>query len=311
VPVLATAEMRSGDTRPGLLPDGDRTAEDEVIWTHWDANQYALVDDGAFIWIGTAMGALRWNKATRTFQRYTQFEGFPSTHVYAVAVDGAGNRWFGGDGGLSLLDAGGEWTYYSAANSGLARDLVDGIAVAGKRANLVAQMKQIGLFQVAYTDFTELVYANGAKKAYLMPIIAHRCKVAYGWAVGERADTSLALAAWNMAKRTFSEYDIPCHRMIMHHDQDSVYTGFAWTHQVLLVDGLRLSYALNGYKDNPEMESFNGRFKTENGSLFLEATCLPELQAIVQRQMDYYNQVRRHSSLGYLSPLRYMRQKQS
>lgn len=39
------------------------------------------------------------------------------------------------------------------------------IIAAGKRVNLVAQMERVGLFEVAYTDFTELVYANGARKA--------------------------------------------------------------------------------------------------------------------------------------------------
>jgi hypothetical protein len=65
----------------------------------------------------------------------------------------------------------------------------------GERANLVAAMSQIGLFEVAYTDFTELVYADGTRKAYLMPLIGHACKVVYGWAVGEHADTALALTA--------------------------------------------------------------------------------------------------------------------
>ena len=39
------------------------------------------------------------------------------------------------------------------------------ITEAGGLANLVAQMEEIDLFQVVYTDFTELVYANGQRKA--------------------------------------------------------------------------------------------------------------------------------------------------
>jgi len=76
------------------------------------------------------------------------------------------------------------------------------IAAAGERANLVAQLEGIGLFQVAYTDFTELRFADGQEKAYLIPIIGHCCKVVYGWAVGERANTELALLAWERAKAT-------------------------------------------------------------------------------------------------------------
>ena len=58
------------------------------------------------------------------------------------------------------------------------------ILAAGDKANLVKGMTQIGLFEVSYTDFTETRYANGYRKAYLMPIIGHACKMAYGWAFG-------------------------------------------------------------------------------------------------------------------------------
>jgi putative transposase len=180
------------------------------------------------------------------------------------------------------------------------------IVTAGQRANLVAQMEQIELFEVAYTDFTELSYADGRRKAYLMPIIGHVCKMAYGWAVGDRANTPLALEAWEAAKATFQRLDIPYQDMIMHHDQDSVYTSYSWTSQLLLEDRLRLSYTLNGAQDNPEMESFNGRFKTEGRSLFLDARDVPELRRVVAERMHYYNAGRRHSSIGYLPPLTYL-----
>ncbi|MBU2447578.1 MAG: integrase core domain-containing protein [Bacteroidetes bacterium] len=185
------------------------------------------------------------------------------------------------------------------------------IRTVGERANLVTKMAEIGLFQVAYTDFTELVYADGARKACLMPIIGHVCKMAYGWAVGERNDTYLALQAWQMAKDTFQQLAIPYDGMIVHHDQDSIYTGYRWTAQLLIEDHARLSYALNGAKDNTEMESFNGHFKTENRSLFLDAQSLAELCNIVTARMHYYNAERRHSSLDYVSPLAYIQRMRS
>jgi len=182
------------------------------------------------------------------------------------------------------------------------------IKVAGKRANLVAQMDQIGLFEVLYTDFTELVYADGTRKAHLMPIIGHACKMAFGWAVSQSANTSLALKAWKQAKDSFPQLSVPYQGIIMHHDQDSVYTGYGWSNQLLLKDKVRLSYALNGAKDNPEMESFNGRFKTENRSLFLDARNIDELCEIVTKRILYYNTERRHSSLDYISPLAFIEQ---
>jgi putative transposase len=177
---------------------------------------------------------------------------------------------------------------------------------AGERANLVAQLDEIALFQVVYTDFTEILYADGRRKAILMPIIGHVSKMAFGWAVGQSRGTFLALQAWERAKKTFRRMGIPYKGMIVHHDQDSVYTGYEWTSQLLLKDKARLSYALGGAKDNPEMESFNGHFKGEGHSLFLEAQSLDELITVVDDRMHYYNTVRRHSTIGYVSPLTYI-----
>jgi putative transposase len=181
------------------------------------------------------------------------------------------------------------------------------IIEAGERANLVAQMDKIELFQVVYTDFTEILYADGRRKAILMPIIGHVSKMAFGWAVGQSRGTILALQAWERAKETFRRMGISYAGMIMHHDQDSVYTSYEWTSQVLVKDKARLSYALGGAKDNPEMESFNGHFKGEAHSLFLQAQSLDELIAVVDDRMGYYNTVRRHSSISYMAPLMYIK----
>ena len=186
------------------------------------------------------------------------------------------------------------------------------ITEAGELANLVVQMDKIGLFQVVYTDFTEILYADGDRKAILMPIIGHVSKMAFGWALGQKSrSTILALQAWEYAKKTFQQMDISYAGMIMHHDRDSVYTSYEWTSQLLLKDKSRLSYALRGAKDNPEMESFNGRFKTEGHSLFLEAQSLGELITVVDERIRYYNTERRHSSIGYVPPLMYINRSRS
>jgi transposase InsO family protein len=135
--------------------------------------------------------------------------------------------------------------------------------------------------------------------------------MAYGWAVGERANTSLALAAWERAKETFQQHAIHHRGMIIHHDQDPVYTGYGWTGQLLLEDGVLLSYTLRGARDNPEMESFISRFKTENRSLFLDAHNVIDLAAVVEERMYYYNTKRRHSSIGYAPPLAYIKRVRS
>jgi transposase InsO family protein len=180
------------------------------------------------------------------------------------------------------------------------------IVQAGERANLVAQLEEIGLFQVAYTDFTELPYAGGGRKAHLISIIGHVCKMAYGWAIGEGPDAATALRAWEQAKDSFQQLAIPYKGMILHHDQGSAFISYAWTGQLLLKDDVRLSYTLRGFKDNPEMESFFSRFKEEGRSLFLDAQSIAELTTVVESQMVYHNIERRHSSIGYVSPLTYI-----
>lgn len=141
-----------------------------------------------------------------------------------------------------------------------------------------------------------------------MPIISHASKFAFGWAVGESANRALAFIAWDCAKEVMNELGIESAGMVMHHDQDSVYTSYAWTGRLLLRDHLQVSYTLDGAKDNPEMESFISRFKTENRSLLLDAPTIEMLAKVVNVRMHYYNDVRRHSALGNQPPRKFLEQ---
>ena len=96
------------------------------------------------------------------------------------------------------------------------------IEAAGDRINLVAGRETIEAFDVAYADFTVLVYDNGRRKAYLIPIIDHASKMFLGWAVGKRAVTDLALKAWQQARDTLSVQGIDLESVTVHHDQDPV-----------------------------------------------------------------------------------------
>lgn len=180
------------------------------------------------------------------------------------------------------------------------------IAAAGEQINLVAALKRIAVLEVLYTDFTELVYANGRCKAYFMPLVDHASKVVPGWALGARKITPVALAAWEATRRTLRAWGIERPLGLVHHDQDPVYTSYEWTARLLLKEHVRLSYTLQGCKDNPEMEGFNSRLKAENATLFLDAETLEELHQLVADRIDYYNRSRRHSSIGYVAPLTYL-----
>jgi len=64
---------------------------------------------------------------------------------------------------------------------------------------------------------------------------------------------------------------------------------------------------LKGDNTPAQISSVNGHFKQEGNSLFLDAGDMEELRLVVSRQMKYYNTKRRHSSLGYVSPMSYIR----
>ncbi len=123
-----------------------------------------------------------------------------------------------------------------------------------------------------------------------------------GWAVGPSRNRALALQALDRLKAALMAWGRDLAGCIIHHDQDSVYTSQAWLRRVLVEEHGRLSYAEHGAKDNPWIESFWGRFKTEHQAELLEAETLDELSAFMERTIPYYNTARRHSALAYKRP---------
>ena len=83
--------------------------------------------EGNVLWAGTSGGVLRWDILGNDYQKYTTSDGLISNIVYAIAVDGAGNIWFGTNSGVSKFD-GNHWTTYNE-NDGLASNTVYAIAV--------------------------------------------------------------------------------------------------------------------------------------------------------------------------------------
>lgn len=179
----------------------------------------------------------------------------------------------------------------------------------GVRANLVKLLGNVLPFCLLYTDMTEINYAHG--KLYLIVYLDHTTKKIMGYALGNHPDTGLVLRAYAMAKevlkRDLKRFKLLPKEIIVHQDQGSTYTSYAYV-QKLLEDGRTLSYSRPATPtDNPEMESWNGRFKTENRQIFNEAQTEEELKSLVIKQIIYYNQKRRHSSLQNISPDNYIK----
>jgi len=184
------------------------------------------------------------------------------------------------------------------------------LAKADHGMNLVAAIEEPAPLQVLYTDFTTIWYAKHTKKAYLMALVDDATKWIVGWAMGFHPNTELALEALSMAATTLAEVGQSLNGRIIHHDQDTVYTGYRWLRAVLVKHRARISYSETGAKGNTSMESFNGRFKGENKNLFYEAANIWELGRLIDQQMEYHNCRRRHSALGYIAPINYIIQEE-
>ena len=125
------------------------------------------------------------------------------------------------------------------------------ILSAGRHANLIVDKADIEPFAVLYADFTELRYAGGQQKGYLITLIDHATKVVVGWAVGNRKTTEVALQAWERAKRTLTTCAGSWQGMIVPHDQDPVFVEYQWTSTLLLEDGVRVSTRFEGPAGTP------------------------------------------------------------
>ena len=141
-----------------------------------------------------------------------------------------------------------------------------------------------------------------------MPLIDHMSKLAVGWAVGPADNSNLALRAWDRARARLRRYGIKLGEVVVHQDQDGVYTGHQWLWQLRVKDKVRVSYSLDGARGNTAMESFNGHFKAENGSRLWDQRDLAGVVRVVESAMSYYNDIRRHASLDNMAPAVFLKE---
>lgn len=88
------------------------------------------------MWIGTNAGLSRFDPATGKFQTWGHDPGDPASlsnpRATPIVEDGLGRLWVGTDDGLNLFDpATGRFTQFTAENSGLADDAVQGMLLDG------------------------------------------------------------------------------------------------------------------------------------------------------------------------------------
>jgi putative transposase len=124
-----------------------------------------------------------------------------------------------------------------------------------------------------------------------------------GWAMGERIDSRLVVEALAMAVQR----RCPGADLVAHSDRGSQYASDHYQ-RLLATEGIRCSMSRRGNCwDNAPMESFFASLKKElvHGAEF--ATRAEARAALFEYIEVFYNRVRRHSALGYLSPEEYER----
>jgi transposase InsO family protein len=148
-------------------------------------------------------------------------------------------------------------------------------------------------------DTTELVTGNG--KLFLAVILDLFSKYVVGWALSPSNDRFVTMRALDMAIRR----RCPDAGLLHHSDQGSTYASEDYQ-KVLAEHGITCSMSRKGNVfDNAAMEAWNSTFKIECGERF-ETNALAE-EAVFDYIEVFYNQQRRHSAIGYLSPAAYER----
>jgi len=179
------------------------------------------------------------------------------------------------------------------------------------RANLLWQMDKRGMltrpFQLVVSDITEVRYQG--MKAYLCVHLDIFGKMVYGWQLSKSPDSAIVVASFMKAVQTINRMlgaSMP--GIIFHQDRGSVYTGSEYISAVLKAQGI-LSYSRSGEPgDNAVNEAFFSRVKEEWRDVFNEARDFKELESMIRKAIDYYNERRYHSSIGMVQPLKFTKE---
>jgi transposase InsO family protein len=149
-------------------------------------------------------------------------------------------------------------------------------------------------------DTTELLVGNGGK-LYLAAILDLYSRFIVGWALSAVNDRHLTIKALEMAiKRRGPEVGL-----LHHSDQGCTYASEDYQ-ALLIAHGITCSMSRRGNcYDNAVMESFFSTLKSELGEHF--ESCGHAKMDLFDYIEVFYNQRRRHSTLGQISPAEFER----
>lgn len=146
---------------------------------------------------------------------------------------------------------------------------------------------------------TDITYVpTGEGWLYLAAVMDLRSRKIVGWAMAEHLRAELALEALHMAlgRQGVAEG-------LLHHSDRGVQYACSEYQRLLARRGIVCSMSRRGNcYDNAVMESFWATLKVEEVYRRTYATRAQARQAIFEYIEVFYNRIRRHSALGYVSP---------
>ena len=158
--------------------------------------------------------------------------------------------------------------------------------------------------QVWVGDITYLPMLDGSF-SYLATLQDGYSRTIVGYAVADHMREELTLRALDEAIR----WRCPAAGLIVHTDGGGQYSSIAFRQRLAERSYLSSMTRRDNHYDNAQAESLFSRFKAE---LLVEGRRFTDLVEAQTQCFDfiqgYYNTVRRHSSIGYLSPLNFEKQ---
>jgi putative transposase len=149
------------------------------------------------------------------------------------------------------------------------------------------------------TDVTYLATQQGW--LYFAAVLDLFSRAIVGWAMATVQDERLVEQAFRMAWL----HRAPQAGLLHHSDRGSQYTSQEYQ-QLLAAAGISVSMSRRGNcYDNAVMERFFGTLKGEWTSRYVFETSEQARGVVFEYVECFYNRIRRHSTLGYLSPAQY------
>jgi transposase InsO family protein len=150
--------------------------------------------------------------------------------------------------------------------------------------------------QIWLTDFTFIPVAG--KFSYLCTVQDLCSRKIIGWAASQNIDTRLALAALDQA----IAFRRPQNGLIVHSDRGSQYASEAFRKRLADHGFLQSMSRKGNCYDNAPMESFFKSFKVEEVDHAVYESHEQAVRAAADYIERFYNAIRLHSALGYVSP---------